>query len=489
VFSTAWEKKDPPEALRMPEPDPEEALPDDDENEEELSENEQAVSHAVLIRQKLAIARKFKDEPALYFPPQLDRRGREYPMPHFVHPQADDQGRALLMFARQKPLGERGAHWLAVTVANLYGEVDKESYEKRVAWVRDHRDAIVDSVERPFDGARFWKDADKPLRFLAAAKEWVGYLKEGPGYLSCLPLALDATCNGLQHFSALGRDPEGGRWTNLIPGAAPQDIYRVVAELLKTQVDEAAAAGDPVAKLWQGKDMISRKLVKPATMTTPYGVTEVGIKRQLKTYIDENLKTHFPKAGVAAKWLAPRLQLVIGTVVVKAVQIMTWLREIADVMAEANRGLAWMTPIGLPVVQERRRPKETRIPTLSHSFVHYEHDPTGEMDRVAQQNGIVANVVHSLDASHMMLTVRALHARGIRDCSMVHDSYAVHACDVDVMNEVLRDTFVAMHEEFTLARLLEQFRRIAPKGLVLQDPPVLGSLDLSTVRQSPYFFC
>ena len=442
-----------------------------------------------MIRQKLAIAKKFKDEPALYFPPQLDRRGREYPVPHFVHPQADDQGRALLMFARPKPLGERGTHWLAVYVANLYGEVDKEPYEKRVAWVHEHRDAIVDSVERPFDGARFWKDADKPLRFLAAAKEWVGYLKEGPGYLSCLPLALDATCNGLQHFSALGRDPEGGRWTNLIPGQAPEDIYRVVARLLKEEiVDPLAAAGDAIAKLWAAKDAITRKLVKPATMTTPYGVTEVGIKRQLIAYIDENLKTHFPKAGIAAKWLAPRLQLVIGSVVVKAVEIMTWLREIADLMAEANRGLAWMTPIGLPVVQERRKPKERRIPTLAHSFVHYEHDPKGEIDSVAQQNGIVANVVHSLDASHMMLTVRALHARGIRDYSMVHDSYAVHACDVDLMNTVLRDTFVVMHQQFTLEHLIEQFRRIAPKEVVLRDPPAPGTLDLSAVRQSAYFF-
>jgi DNA-directed RNA polymerase len=269
----------------------------------------------------------------------------------------------------------------------------------------------------------------------------------------------------------------------------------VVARLLKEGiVDPLAASGDAIAKLWQGKDaqgkdLINRKLVKPATMTTPYGVTEVGIRRQLLAYIDENLKGRFPKAWTAANWLAPRLQLVIGSVVVKGVEIMTWLREIADLMAEANRGLAWMTPIGLPVVQERRKPMETRIPTLAHSFVHYEHDPKGEMDAVAQQNGIVANIVHSIDASHMMLTVRALHARGIRDYSMVHDSYAVHACDVDIMNEVLRDTFVAMHEQFTLAHLIEQFRRIAPKGLPLREPPALGALDLSAVRQSAYFFC
>ena len=37
---------------------------------------------------------------------------------------------------------------------------------------------------------------------------------------------------------------------------------------------------------------------------------------------------------------------------------------------------------------------------------------------------------------------------------MVHDSYAVHACDVPVMDRVLREEFVRLHGEFTLRSLI-----------------------------------
>jgi DNA-directed RNA polymerase len=110
------------------------------------------------------------------------------------------------------------------------------------------------------------------------------------------------------------------------------------------------------------------------------------------------------------------------------------------------------------------------------------------IDKRAQANGIVAHVVHSLDASHMMNTVLELRARGLTDVAMVHDSYAVHACDVALMNSVLRDTFVKLHDEFTPAGLLKQIRRTAPRGVELPEPPPLGTLDLAAVRESAYFF-
>jgi DNA-directed RNA polymerase len=69
----------------------------------------------------------------------------------------------------------------------------------------------------------------------------------------------------------------------------------------------------------------------------------------------------------------------------------------------------------------------------------------------------------------------------------VHDSYAVHACDVDLMARVLREQFIRVHTEFTLAKLYEDLKRQAP-GLEL-PPPALGTLDLAQVRASEYFFC
>lgn len=65
-------------------------------------------------------------------------------------------------------------------------------------------------------------------------------------------------------------------------------------------------------------------------------------------------------------------------------------------------------------------------------------------------------------------------------------AHAVHACDVDLMNEVLREQFVRIHTEFTLVRLYEDIKRQTPE--IELPPPSLGALDLGNVRTSEYFF-
>lgn len=42
------------------------------------------------------------------------------------------------------------------------------------------------------------------------------------GYMSKLPIHQDGSCNGLQHYAALGRDESGGRAVNLLPVDKPQ---------------------------------------------------------------------------------------------------------------------------------------------------------------------------------------------------------------------------------------------------------------------------
>lgn len=43
------------------------------------------------------------------------------------------------------------------------------------------------------------------------------------------PCGQDGSCNGLQHYAALGRDSAGAASVNLMPSDLPQDVYREVA--------------------------------------------------------------------------------------------------------------------------------------------------------------------------------------------------------------------------------------------------------------------
>lgn len=51
---------------------------------------------------------------------------------------------------------------------------------------------------------------------------------------SCFLLPQDGSCNGLQHYAALGRDVIGATSVNLVPCDVPQDVYSGVAQQVST---------------------------------------------------------------------------------------------------------------------------------------------------------------------------------------------------------------------------------------------------------------
>ena len=447
---------------------------------------------------RLSLSERLLDEPQFYFPYQLDHRGRAYPVPQLVNPQSDDIGRSLLEFAEGKPLGERGAYWLAIHIANCYWKKNKVSFDERLAWVHQHEQEIMAFADDPLCFPRFWDEADKPWTFLAACKEWKRYREEGPNFRSHLPVSMDGTCNGYQHLSAMGRDPIGGRATNLVPADEPEDIYQEVADHVSRRVTrDAENAGEREARARQGEasrddrdparqllGKIDRSVVKHATMTTPYGVTRGTIYREL---VEEKPAKYCKDPKKCARYLAKVLEECIPEVAVEAGNIMNWLRHVARALAKVNRGMAWTTPAGFRVVHETREPKTLRITTSDRTFVVYQEDETRKIDSRKQADGIVAHLVHSLDAAHMMLTVNRLQTGGVHHFAMVHDSFGVHASDIDFLNRALREEFVRIYSEPVLQNFLKEQREAHPE-VDLPELPQTGNLDIRQVISSSYFF-
>lgn len=78
--------------------------------------------------------------------------------------------------------------------------------------------------------------------------------------MSSIPVHQDGTCNGLQHYAALGGDAEGAAQVNLSAGDRPSDVYTFVGKMTEKILEEDAAKGDKYAILLKGK--IARKVVK-----------------------------------------------------------------------------------------------------------------------------------------------------------------------------------------------------------------------------------
>ena len=174
---------------------------------------------------------------------------------------------------------------LQVHLANLAGN-DKLTFDGRIDYVESQMEGIIDSADRPLDGRQWWLDADEPWQCLAVCKELTNAMRSGDplGYESRLPVHQDVSCNGLQHYAALGRDEYGAAQVDLIPAEAPQDVYSGVCKLVQEAVarDAQNPAGDNYhyAKMLDG--LVDRKVVKQTVMTKVYGVTFVGAREHIR---------------------------------------------------------------------------------------------------------------------------------------------------------------------------------------------------------------
>jgi DNA-directed RNA polymerase len=402
--------------------------------------------------------------------------------------------------------------WLAIHVANCYARdgLDKAPIEERIAWVYAHEREILDSADRPLDGTRFWSDAESPWQFLAACYEWAGYRAHGESYESRLPVSLDGSCSGLQHYSALLRDPVGGSAVNLVPaqpGERASDVYSRVAK--RTQaLSNASASGETarMAAVWRGK--VTRAIAKQPTMTMCYGVTQVGVRDQVLdrlSKLDEEARVDLTKPaegaylGVednfeAAQYITPLLWKAMRTEVLAAAGAMDFLRAIASATNRASTPLRWVAPSGFLVDQANYRASGQYVK------VHYkgqiiqvvvEVDST-EMDKRSQVSSIAPNFVHALDASHLMATVNMGRENGIQAWAVVHDSFGTHAGNVESLNVILREAFVMQYQTDWLQRVRDE---LVPAALAtgvhdfdLPEVPAKGTLDIEQVRHSQFFF-
>ena len=462
--------------LPMPPQDADPSAINDWKNKNRQLANEFAANRSIRcdLNYKLEIARAFLGE-KFYFPHNLDFRGRAYPLsPHFNH-LGNDMTRGLLIFWKGKRLGDKGLLWLKVHLANLYG-VNKVPLQERVKFVDDHIEEIRDSVEHPLDGKYlWWQKADKPWQTLATCIELTEALKlDNPAdYISHQPVHQDGTCNGLQHYAALGGDIEGAGQVNLIPDEKPNDVYLHVARIVKEKLKEVLKTNpdDDMAKFFV--ENLNRKIVKQTVMTHVYGVTLVGATWQIDKQINDFFEDP-DKSFKYSQYLAKRVFAALRESFQGAHLIQDWLGECCKRISKSIRldvdeksfkngnkpdlmtSVIWTTPLGLPIVQPYREVKKKQISTNLQTVFISDPFAVNQVNARRQKAGFAPNFIHSLDASHMLLSAAKCREAGLEFAS-VHDSYWTHACDVSKMNQYLRESFVDLHEVDLIERLKNEF--------------------------------
>lgn len=476
----------------------------------------------VTMLQDLSTAQGLYNQESFWIPHSLDFRGRVYPVPAY-NGQRADHIRGTLQFSKGLPLGDQGPYWLAVHLANCgdFDKISKGTLDERDQWTIDNEDMVRRIASDPQGTVELWRNADKPFQFIAACLDYNNWLNDA-GYASRISVALDGSNSGLQHYSASLRSLEGSL-VNLIPSDLPADLYQAVASRVEQSVIADSEAGSEIAKIIL-KNGISRKLVKRNAMTFTYSSGEYGMKIQhmddlMRPLNDKvlfgELKEHpygYDGGFQAAGYLAKKVFHEITKLVPDATKGMKFFQQCAAALAHEKKGITWTTPIGLPVshkytewdsktvamfLYDKHVPVSKALSAdkvldnkvLKWVNLQIRTTPERRINKEKAKSAIAPNVIHSMDASHLMMTVLAANEKGIEDFSLIHDSFGTHAANTTELFYTVREAFIDLYDNYCPYETIRTstLKSITDKSKV-PDLPTKGDLDINGVLNSLYAF-
>lgn len=363
----------------------------------------------------------------VYFEVEADFRGRIYPTANALSYQGPDWIRSIWKFSEGAPIYEENEEWLYVHAASCFG-LSRLSYGARVLHMRGLHDQMRALVADPIEQIGFLEQAKEPFRFLAAAREIVEYLDHGPGYVSHLPVFIDASSQGIQIHAALLEDIDLMKASNVLPSEdEPQDIYTELAQI----VNDDASSDTSQAAAWVRQNPVDRKTAKRIMMLIPYGGK---LHAAFKTTRDiPNIPSD------ASVWLAKKLYDT-------AVDMLHTLVKFQDRAAQAvtekamesgSSSYSWSSPCDVEVRQTYDKQKIKRIQTAIRGHLYSYKVGTGQPNYSKLGAAFVPNFTHSLDAS---LLCRAVVDSSYPICT-IHDSIGILAAHVDDMQTRLAEAF------------------------------------------------
>lgn len=473
----------------------------------------------------LKVADELSGYERFWVPHSLDFRGRVYPVCHFSQ-QRSDHIRSLLEFADGVPLGDDGLYWLSVHLANCgdFEKMSKRPLDERVQWCLDNTEMITKVAHDPEGTFDIWSRADAPFQFVAAALEWSQAIHDQHGFVSHIPVALDGSNSGLQHYSAALRSPEGAL-VNLTPNEKPADVYQVVCDRAKQIVERDAANGDEVARVVL-KNGVTRSLVKRNVMTFAYSSEQFGFAQQqrddlmrpLSLEVLEGKRSEHPYGEDhgfrASLYIAKVVWTAVNEVVKDASAGMKFFQNCAKALAHEMKPLHWYSPVGMPVLHKYVTYQMKRVnlwlydkhlavvDAAPEDLVDIEKDrvlkrirtnvrmkPTEVINKDKAKSAVAPNVIHAQDAGHLMLTVLQAQEEGLKHFSLIHDSFGTHAGNTTRYFTLIREAFVDMYNDYCpFEEIAIQTEKALDDKTKVPPIPAKGTLDISGVVNSLYAF-
>jgi hypothetical protein len=497
----------------------------------------------------LKIAQAFKNIP-FYISTQADWRGRIYAQSYFITYQGSDLSSGLLNFWEGESLTEDGKSYLYIYGANNHNEknISKESFEKRIQWVLDNYDDIInlnmDLISKAENKFVF-------AAFCLNMKE----LHNNPNAIIKTPVFLDATCSGIQHLAALMKDIELGYHVNLVPKSKskakenilidkPEDFYKELVEPINEAINKYGEENHEFFNLSLVK--FDRKILKQSIMTKVYNVTNYGISDQIKSNLTKSGATKAYKNNInitnnIEKGIVTNLKPFIkgfyiapgkdGKTIVltrndifqiaKIINnqifilfpslngIYSYFINISKLLIRLNIPLIWITPAGMKITQHYLKSKQNivAIKFAGKTKKIVLREWTDLLHKNKQTQAIIPNIIHSLDANHLINLINNASLIGLGPIISIHDCFGTLPNKMSNLEYFVKKEFILLYSNadflntfhnrilqsisdnnFIIVDLDSGNKAIEYENTLLKIPniPKSGNLNLNEILSSKY---
>ena len=374
-------------------------------------------------------------------------------------------------------------------------------------WWRTKKDWLKEGIIKDFKGidkrdipaikqlAREIDPADEgAFQFLALLQEraaMIRHTRKGNSiktFKSHLSMPSDGTTNVLQHMGAISRDAKTAKLVNMTKTREVKDAY-IAIRLKMDKVGKGLDINDPLKIFIDLPDYtphgLRRKSVKHGLMTAQYNAGAAtlgdqyfkaatkGFKKLAKTETDPIKRAEYERLYDAFRKASKGQKTAVGRYVAKAVdeefpaglKVRNTLNKFAEAHEIAGKDINLkIAGTDFPFRQSYKKfeIKQVELPTIDGKSIKV--NVKVELDALDFQQQRIAfapNFIHAMDAAHKSLTVNILHTKyGVRDFSMIHDSFGVHAGYGKLLNKATKEAFEILYRDKNVLRdLYYTFKR------------------------------
>jgi DNA-directed RNA polymerase len=433
---------------------------------EVLNRQAQEFKKSCRTRMTMETVERFKNKEKFYIPWSFDYRGRIYPIPAFLTPQDTDFGKSLIRFADESFMDEEAEKWLRFQLATTFG-LDKETINERLNWTYENEWLVEEIATDPIGQRHEWENVEEPWQFLAACDEFYHCVIKRDRISTGLPIAIDATCSGMQILAGLAKDKSTAELVNVTKSDKPQDAYKVVAELAKPNCPK------PI------QPYMDRKTVKRTVMTIPYNAKPFSNRSYIREALRE--KGYIPESGELGETVTA-VRDALSNKFPGPMSVMKWIEtEVSKAIKRGATHLEWVTPSGFVVSQKIFKQDYERIvlKVLGKCNMRVATGDTDKVDKARHKAATAPNLIHSLDASLLCLATLKFN----NPIALIHDSVLCRATDMTELSRIVRETYMHLFAEHDY--LTDFAHQIGAES----EPPIIGDLKPESVIESTYFFC